>query len=270
MPQPVCRQLLPHPGPFSAPKGMSRRLQPGHAVPLPNLQLAAGLMPGSSSMVDVSFTLAGARYRGRLVKSGRGWALAATLNGNPLRVGTSFPVAGTKVVFFPGSPGTHGRLQIDAGEGCCWRHGGLAAVRVHATRPRIARLWRGAHVLFCPPASLTVPGCRRRPRGDCPDVAREGQQPGRLPEREPGGCQPESAALTWRLGARRARRRVAANLDTTRFQPLPPQNRLPSGDQLARDGVSHGRCDGCDGGWLPSSLPGWPAHEHSPGIKLIQ
>ncbi|KAL4424366.1 hypothetical protein ABPG75_001667 [Micractinium tetrahymenae] len=78
-------------------------------------KLATGLMPGSSSMVDVAFTLASAKYRGALVKNGTTWALTATLNGKPLKVGTSFPVAGTKVVFFPGKSGTHGRLQIDAG-----------------------------------------------------------------------------------------------------------------------------------------------------------
>lgn len=79
-------------------------------------------MPGSTFMVDVAFTYANAKYRCRLVKSGDTWTMAATLNGNPIRTGTSFPVSGTKVTFFPGSPGKNGRLQIEAGESCCVRH----------------------------------------------------------------------------------------------------------------------------------------------------
>lgn len=79
-------------------------------------KLATGLMPGSTFMVDVAFTYANAKYRCRLVKSGDTWTMAATLNGNPIRTGTSFPVSGTKVTFFPGSPGKNGRLQIEAGQ----------------------------------------------------------------------------------------------------------------------------------------------------------
>lgn len=72
-------------------------------------------MPGSTYMVDAAFTYANNKYRGRLVKNGNAWALTATLNGNPLKIGTSFPVPGTKVVFYPGAPGKNGRLQIEAG-----------------------------------------------------------------------------------------------------------------------------------------------------------
>ncbi|KAL4432009.1 hypothetical protein ABPG77_000276 [Micractinium sp. CCAP 211/92] len=78
--------------------------------------LANGLMPGSSFMTDIAFTYANAKYRSRLVKDGSTWAMTATLNGRPLKIGTSFPVSGTKVTFFPGSPGKNGRLQIEAGQ----------------------------------------------------------------------------------------------------------------------------------------------------------
>ncbi|KAL4424365.1 hypothetical protein ABPG75_001666 [Micractinium tetrahymenae] len=79
-------------------------------------KLATGLMPGSTYMVDVAFTFAGAKYRGTLVNDGTAWALTATLNGSPLKVGTSWPVAGTKVTFNPGATGKNGRLQIEAGQ----------------------------------------------------------------------------------------------------------------------------------------------------------
>ncbi|KAL4448141.1 hypothetical protein ABPG75_005360 [Micractinium tetrahymenae] len=74
--------------------------------------LGAGVMPGTTWMVEVKARLGGLDFSCKLVKDGASWRMQASVDGASLAEGTTV-VKGNKLVFSRGSPGKHGRLQVD-------------------------------------------------------------------------------------------------------------------------------------------------------------